>query len=198
MLPRSPATSTASLRHALCAAAFVCALATGAQPATVAGVDIPETFSVEGNSLQINGFGIRTATVLKAKVFVMALYTPMPIRSPDTLLAGSIPLRVWQYYLRDVDSGMIARGWHESLHSHNPSQTGIESRYTQFATSIGRLHHGSVVTYDCAADSVVVTVDGARRPAVHGALFRRALLAVWFGPHSSQPRLRDELLGIAR
>ena len=57
------------------------------------GVQLPATLQVDGKSLQLNGFGLRTYSLLGIHIYIAALYlehlTTDPeeiIRSPDTKL----------------------------------------------------------------------------------------------------------------
>ena len=45
---------------------------------TVEGVTVPATRTVDGTTVKLNGVGLRTATMLKIKVYVMPLYLEEP------------------------------------------------------------------------------------------------------------------------
>jgi len=59
------------------------ALSTGpVLAATLAGVELPGTETVDGTKLVLNGMGLREATVLRVKAYVGGLYLEKPSSDP--------------------------------------------------------------------------------------------------------------------
>ena len=58
--------------------------ATGAE---CQGVQFADTADLDGQSLMLNGLGIRKATFLKVKVYVAGLYVPQTSKSAEDLLS---------------------------------------------------------------------------------------------------------------
>ena len=55
-----------------------CVLAQGAGAAMVAGVNVADSYVLDGTTLQLNGAGVRTLTIFEVKVYVAALYVAQP------------------------------------------------------------------------------------------------------------------------
>jgi hypothetical protein len=178
-------------RSLIAVAAFVtCLLAAAWQ-----GIDVPATATVGGTRLVLNGMGVRTATVLKLRIYVMSLYLEQRCSDPDSIVQSTGRRRVWQYYFRDVGVGMIQRGWADNLAAHNASLAGIESECAAFARQWEAVRGGTVVTIDFSGDTVIVAFDGRPKQPVVSAAFRRALLNVWLGPKVTEVELKKALLG---
>jgi hypothetical protein len=192
----SPKLSVVPMPQCRRVAAVLAAIALlGLMAASWGQVPVPDTQQAGGMTLSLNGYGLRTATFLKVKIFLMALYLEQPCHDPDSVIASPGAKRVWHRYLRDVDSAIIARGWHDNLANHNAGLAGIERQCEQFASSMQNVRVGSIMTYDFVGDSVLVTIDGCRKAPVVSAAFQRALLNVWFGPRTKEVALMRELLG---
>lgn len=90
---------TAAVLHARL---FSCALITfislssfwfAARPAELDGVQLPDTLQVDGRTLHLNGYGLRTYSILGIHIYIASLYlehlSTNPeeiIRSPETKL----------------------------------------------------------------------------------------------------------------
>src|SRR5512144_2908913 len=105
------------------AALAAVALATPALPREVAGVQFPDTVSVGGRELRLNGAGIRTKFF--AKVYAGALYLAEPSSDADAIVAADLPKRVRMVFLRDVDRKKILETYREGFHN-NSSGPGLD------------------------------------------------------------------------
>ena len=67
---------------------------------TLDGVTMPEIVTRDGQTLQLNGLGLRRFTVLRIHGYVAGLYVPQPARSAQTILdePGSNLLRLHRPY----------------------------------------------------------------------------------------------------
>ena len=90
------------------------ALVTGiSSAADVAGVNVPDTETVDGKALKLNGAGVRKKAIFK--VYVAGLYVETPSKDSAALLASSQAKSMHLWMLRDVKgasvSGAIADGF---------------------------------------------------------------------------------------
>lgn len=170
-------------------------LAGGASAATCEGIHVPDTVTVAGIPLVRNGHHMCAFTMLRVKLYVMALYLEEPCDSAEAVIASSGAKRVWQRYVRGVDGARITKGWHDSFAKHNASVAGIEQQISQFASSMETVRKGSVFTIDFVDDSVIVTMNGHRKAPVVGQAFQHALLNVWLGDRGVDQTTRRALLG---
>ncbi len=80
------------------------ALALGALPAAakeLAGVNMPDTLSVAGKTLRLNGVGLRKKAIFK--VYVGGLYLEAPTKSAAAALAADAPRVLRMHFLRSIE-----------------------------------------------------------------------------------------------
>ena len=77
--------------------------------AALEGVSVPDTQLVNGTTVKLNGVGLRTATFLKVKVYVMALYLETPSGSATAIIDSTDAARIELHMLR-AGSLMLAIG----------------------------------------------------------------------------------------
>ena len=83
-----------------------------AQAATLAGVTLPDSYPVEGQTLTLNGMGLRTLTILNVRVYVAGLYVAQRSRDAEQILASSTPKVLLLHFLRSGSKEQIARQFH--------------------------------------------------------------------------------------
>ena len=92
--------------------------ATGAE---CQGVQFADTADLDGQSLMLNGLGIRKATFLKVKVYVAGLYVPQMSKSAEDLLSKDQAWRLHLAFVRDIDAPDIRDAWQEGFETNAAS-----------------------------------------------------------------------------
>ncbi len=179
-------------------AAAVLLLATPAAARDVAGVQLPEAQALNGRVLRLNGAGLRRKLVFD--VYVGALYLETPSADPDAILAADAPWLVSMHFLRDVDHEKILDAFRQAFDANSPGS--LEAlredlmRFHDEVLSDVTLHRGDElrVAYDPEGGTVLTGPSGATS-CVQGKPFADALLRSWLGPHPSDRRLKEAMLG---
>jgi hypothetical protein len=162
--------------------------------ATVAGVELPDTVTVDGTTLVLNGMGLRQATALRVKAYVGGLYLEKRTSDPDTVIESRQPKRVTMQFLRDIDRKRLGSGWADELRKVE-SKTP-EDRITQFTSLIPDVKKGDTMSFTSRpGKGVEVALNGTPRGSVPGDDFARALYTVWFGPKPGDENLKRGMLG---
>jgi chalcone isomerase-like protein len=162
--------------------------------ASLAGVDLPDTVTVDGVTLLLNGMGLREATFLRVKAYVGGLYLEQRTSDADTVIASRQLKRVTMKFLRDIDRGPLASGWADELRKVTPKPP--EDRITQFTALIPDVKKGDTMSFTWRpAVGIEVARNGEVRGSVSGDEFARALFTVWFGPHPGDENLKRGMLG---
>src|SRR5262245_65111893 len=92
--------------------AFVTALASGTAVAGKMGdVVLPDSISVHGKQLVLNGMGLREATMLKVDVYVAGLYLETRSSDPAQILQSNQTKRIVLRFVRDVDRKDVVKAW---------------------------------------------------------------------------------------
>lgn len=167
-------------RLVLAASLSLAALSAGA--VTVAGVNIADTASVNGQNLVLNGAALRKKFVVK--VYTAALYLPAKQNNAAAILAADTPRRMVMHFVYDVDKGKIAEAWEEGLTANTPKATAeVKTAFKQLSSWMEDMKEGQelVMTY-VPGTGTQVTVNGKVKGTLAGKAVNDAILATWIGP----------------
>ena len=171
-----------------------------AQPVTVEAVAFEPTTTVGGQSLTLNGAGLRTR--LFFKVYAAGLYVPQKSADPSALLAQTGPRRVSIGMLRDVDAATFAASLLEGLKANHTEEqlATLKAQIDQLLATlkaVGEAKKGDSIQLDFVpATGTQLIVNGQPRgePIAGDALYT-ALLRIWLGDKPADASLKKAMLG---
>ena len=178
-------------------AMLLCMTAAPAAAHTLAGVSMPDHMVVDGQTLQLNGMGVRSFTFLQVHGYVAGLYVPKPSHDANAILdAPGIKLLRIQY----VHSAGIDRVQNEFRHGRAMACVGgcpksDDVAFEQLVSTARAVQPGDTSTYIYGPDDVQVQFDGKQLATIHDAGFSRRMLQGMIGDHPPTASLRDGLLG---
>lgn len=158
------------------------AVATAAVADTnVAGVRLPSTVQVSGQSLVLNGAALRKKAVFR--VYVAGLYLPTKEKNADRIIAADSPRRMVMYFVRNVGAEPICEAWTEGLAANTPNPSAELT--AQFQTLCGYMEgvderEQLVFTY-VPGTGTTVEVKGKAKGTIAGKAFADAMLRTWIG-----------------
>lgn len=173
------------------------ALAIDAGAIEVQGVSLPDTATLGGRDVVLNGAGVRTKLVFK--VYVGSLWLPKRAKDLAGVLAQS-PRRVRMDLLRGLSADQLVDALLDGL-KDNLSATelaaikGESDQLVAAMRGLGDVKKGSVVTLDYIDGATHVTLDGRDRATIAGEAFNQALTRIWLGAHPVQASLQNAMLG---
>jgi len=160
--------------------------------ASLAGIELPDTETVNGKPLVLNGMGLRQATVLRVKAYVGGLYLENRSSDPETVINSRQCKRVTMVFLRDIDGARLGSGWADELRKVG----GTEASISRFTSLIGDVKKGDRMSFTWCPDAgVEVAARGTVRGTVPGDDFARTLFTIWFGPEPGDENLKRGMLG---
>lgn len=166
----------------------------------VAGIPVADQATVSGQRLQLNGSGVRT--LLGFRVYVAALYLPMPMRDAARILDGDTARRLHVTLLRDTTTEQNLDALKDGLTDNNTPEelAAIQSEVELFFSLIRQVHEvpaGTRIVLDYLPGSGTHLKIGARSlGTIPGERFNRAVLKIWLGADPIQVSLKKSLLGI--
>ncbi len=174
------------------ASAFAFAGLAGAAT-TIADVTVPDTATVAGQKLVLNGAGLRKKAIFK--VYVGALYLPSKTSTADAALAAGTA-KVTMRFMRDVDAEKLRDAWTEGFANNNaPADvTKLKARIDRFNALFTDVKEGDLVEVDLT-NGATVTIGGKARGSVEGDDFAKAVLRIWLGPKPPSDDLKAGMLG---
>lgn len=182
----------------LCAGALCLAVASNARAAKVAGVEIEESLNVAGQSLKLQGAGLRTRLFIK--LYAAGLYIPEGSPSQATWLVDSDePIAI----TLDIVSDLVTRDrMIEALNEGFAASTGgntdaVANEMQQLKDAMGgAMKAGSSMTFAYEPGvGTRVSRDGEETTIIEGLDFKRALFGIWLSDKPVTPKLKAALLG---
>lgn len=188
------------MRFGAALAAFLCALSLQAAAIEIGGAQFPSSASVGGQTLILNGAGVREKFVFKA--YAIGLYLSRRADSLDAIRALDGASRIELVTLRNLTADQLCDALNEFIvRNHDAAElANLKSRVEaldNIMKGIGKASENTRIQLDYIPEKGTrVTVNGQVAGAdIPGADFRLALLKVWLGREVPQESLRLALLG---
>ena len=161
------------------------------------GVSFPEQIQVRGQTLMLNGLGLRKATIFGIKVYVGALYLPHPTTDAAAILSSQQPAEVELRFVFHVTAGQLRDAWQEGFEKSAAGQLPrLQSRIAQLNGWMESVGSGQRMTFlRIPGTGIQYALDGTVRGTISGDDFAQAFLAIWLGPSPPSAELRAGLLG---
>ena len=174
-------------------------LALPARSATISGVSLPDTYSVAGQNLLLNGIGLRTLTIFSIRAYVAGLYLPQRTQDARAILASRGPKVVLMQFLHAATKAQVEAQYREGEArncGHGECQRGDEADFERLVAATPAAAVGDTLTYVFSGNGVRVLFNNH----VIGDFVNRDLalhlLAGFIGDRPPSQDLRDHLLGI--
>lgn len=177
---------------------FAFSLAFAAIPAAakeLAGATMPDTLSVAGKTLKLNGLGLRKKAIFK--VYVGGLYLEAASGNAAAILAADAPKAMTMHFLRSIDKGKLIEAYKEGFEANAPQKAAAQKAgVDKFYSTVADVKEGSVTTYAYAPGTgTVVSRDGKDVATIEGKEFAEVLFSLWLGPKPPSEDLQKGLLG---
>lgn len=166
-----------------------------AHSATLAGVTFADQATVSGKPVLLNGLGVRSATMLKVKVYVIALYLESKSGDPQAIIDSKGNKRIAMHFVHDVSAEKLRGGWTEGFEENAKDLAGVKGEIAKFNASMRDVKSGDRIVLDFSNDNVDVLINDSRVDSIAGAEFQRALLSIWLGPKPPNEELKEGILG---
>ncbi len=165
------------------------------QAASLEGVKMPDQATVNDRTLVLNGLGIRTATILKVKVYVIGLYLESKSSDAKAIMESGQAKRIEMHFVHDVSAKKLRDGWSEAFENNYSNVAGIKDEISKFNASMRDVKPGDTIVLDFFADTVEVFINGTKIDAIKGHAFQQAALSIWLGPKPPSKELKAGILG---
>ncbi len=170
--------------------------ATVAEAKTVAGVNLPDSVSVGGKTLVLNGAGIRKKLFIK--VYVGGLYLTAKQNNATAIMASDTERRMVMHLVFSVSKSQISEAWEEGLEGNTPNASAeVKNNFKTLASWMEDINKGKeiVLTY-VPGSGTIVEVNGVAKGTLAGKATADAILATWIGPKPGPGEdFKDAVLG---
>lgn len=161
------------------------------------GLSFPQQIQARGETLTLNGLGLRKATFLGIKVYVGALYVAHPTADAQAILSSPDPIEMQLRFVFRVSAGELRDAWQEGFKkSAGAGLPRLQSRIAQLDAWMRSVKSGQRMTFlRIPGVGIEYALDGTVQGTIPGDDFARAFLAIWLGPSPPNRALRAGLLG---
>jgi hypothetical protein len=162
----------------------------------IAGIQIPDNTMVAGQTLQLNGAGIRSKFFFK--IYVGALYLSKSANTSMAVYQQKGPKSILMSFLYDeVPADKLISAWNEGFEENNDSKelSSLSERIKQFNALFVTAHKGDTIRLDMIPGKGTLVWFGDKLQAtVAGDDFALALQKIWLGEKPADDDLKEGML----
>ncbi|MCA9568934.1 MAG: chalcone isomerase family protein [Myxococcales bacterium] len=165
-----------------------------ADAAELAGVTMPDSATVAGQKLVLNGMGLREKFFID--VYVGGLYLPAKTTDAKSAIDQDVPKRIKMHFIySEVDAGKLTGAFNDGF----AAVGATESQASGLAKLNGMMETvkaGETITLDYEPGvGTHVSVKGQEKGVIAGVDFMKALWGVYLGPSPPTTALKKGMLG---
>ncbi len=176
--------------------ALLCAWSLSASSAQVGKESVPDQWTVDGNTLTLNGAGPREYGMLRIKVYIAGLYVAKRDATTEGVLAAPTAKVMYTKFLRDVSLKDTLSAWDYYFQQNCTGSCKLPKQEIEaFKALIPETKAGDTQTYLFRPDGVELLSNDKSLGVIKSAGFARLLLSTWIGDAPTTPALKKALLG---
>lgn len=158
----------------------------------LAGVTLPDTASVGGESLVLNGMGLREKFFID--VYVGGLYAKAKSKDAKALIAADEPKRIVMHFIySSVPKDKMVATYRDGFAANGG---GYESEIATLSGWLSDLTTGDQIIIDYVPGTgTTFTVKGEKKGTIEGAGFMKALWSVYLGDSPPTRAFKSGMLG---
>jgi len=159
---------------------------------SLAGVTLPDTVTVGGETLTLNGLGLREKYFID--IYVGGLYLKSKTTDGKAAIAADEPKRIIMHFIySDVPADKMRATWDEGFASNGG---GDKARVEELKSWMADMTTGDQIIFDYVPGTgTKVTVKGTEKGTIPGSEFMTALWSVYLGDSPPTGKLKKGMLG---
>ncbi len=159
------------------------------------GVQVPETQQVGGKTLHLNGYGLRTYSILRVRIYVAALYLEHLNSDARAILASPETKLMSVTFVRDIDVDAARKSWRDGLVNNCQPPCQLDPHdLSEFLASVPAMRAGENFSLLFTREGATISANGQHIGSVSHPAFAEAILATFLGPKPASPELESALL----
>jgi hypothetical protein len=176
-------------------AALLALSAIALDAATLAGVTLPDSQSVAGKTLVLNGLGLRTKMMVK--VYVGGLYLEQKSSDPNAIMKSDTPKRIVMHMVHSASKSQMSDAFNDGFNDNSPdAMKTMKGDIDKLLAALDNVNSGDDMTFTYVPGTgTTLTINGKDRVTIAGQPFAQALLSVWLGPKPPTADLKKGMLG---
>ena len=166
-----------------------------AHAASLAGVTLPDSATVGGQPVVLNGMGLREKYFID--IYVGALYLPAKSKDAAAAVALDAPKRVVMHFIyKEVTAEQMRETFAEGLAKQPGASANVKAGFATLAGMMATVHKGDKVVLDYVPGTgTTVSFNGSKKGTIAGADFMAAVWTIYIGPNPPSGKLKKGMLG---
>ena len=174
-------------------------LAAQASAATIEGVSFPERFPINGQTLVLNGVGLRTVTIFHVKIYVAGLYLPRQSHSQQEILAMRGDKVIVMRFIHAGSKQDVERQYRKGEQENcgnGECDPADAPDFEKLIAAAPAVEPGDTFTYVVSDTGLQLYVNNKLVIEIGNKDLGYRILAGFIGDHPPSPELRQALLGL--
>jgi len=165
----------------------------------VGGVNVPEKMGSAGNSLTLNGAGLREKLMLD--LYVGGLYLKDKNQNAIEIVKANAPMAIRLHIVSSlITSDKMSNSTREGFENATDGNIApIKDKVNSFVSTFEeKINEGDIfeMVYD-PATGVKIYKNAKHAKTIKGLDFKQALFGIWLSDNPAQESLKEEMLGIS-
>ncbi|MFT4976575.1 MAG: hypothetical protein ACI8S6_002480 [Myxococcota bacterium] len=170
----------------------LCTLLAAADAASLAGVTMPDTATIGGQPVVLNGMGLREKYWID--VYVGGLYLPSKTTDAARAIADDVPKKIVMQFTYALDKAKLSETMSESI--SRSSSAEVAAQAPRLAGWMEDVAPGDQVVLEYVpGQGTSIIVKGTKKGTIPGIDFMQALFEIYLGAKPPTADLKSGLLG---
>jgi hypothetical protein len=174
-------------------------MASDATAVTLEGATFPDRYVVDGQSLALNGIGVRKITIFRIRIYVAALYLPRPSHNATEILSSSGPKVLRLQFIHSGSKAQVEQEYRNGEAQncgHGECSPSDQADFERLVAAAPAVEPGDTTTYVFNDNGVKVFANKEMIGDFADVDLAHHLLEGFIGQHPPTEALRNALLGL--
>lgn len=161
---------------------------------SLAGVTLPDTAQAGGQTLVLNGMGLREKYFLD--IYVGGLYLPAKSKNASEIINLDAPKRVVMHFIYSggVTKEQISETLNEGIAKY-PEYSALAAKLGSFVGYMEDLKAGDEMVYEyIPGEGTSCYIRGKKKGTIPGLDFMKLVFSIYVGPHPANEALKAGML----
>ena len=175
-------------------------LAGEGRAASIGGLSLPDSYPAAGQTLVLNGIGIRTLTILRVRVYVAGLYLARKSTDAPAIIASATPKVILLQFLHSASKSDIEKQYREGEQKncgHGECAPADNADFERLIAQTPSFNVGDTLTYVFTATGMRALANNKVFAEFNNPDLARRMLASFIGANPPSDDLKAHLLGQA-
>jgi len=162
---------------------------------SLAGITLPDTIEIGGNTLLLNGIGLREKYWID--IYVAGLYVTSTSQDPTNIITSDTPKRIHTHFIySNVPKQKMIETLKDNIKNNPKIKPETLQEIDKAALWMEDFTTGDELIFDyIPGTGTIFTIKGEVKGIITGKEFMEALFGIYVGNHPASEQLKDGLLG---